>query len=127
MIKLVNENKTVDTPVYENGICTYSKSIPNAVSFLVSGMDIAEAFFEGRRNYNYETHSCVGGVNGTGDQTCHCFTQMVWKETTHIGCSYALHGNVTYYAACAYHPVGNVKGAYEANVPKVDEPILYPG
>jgi hypothetical protein len=44
-----------------------------------------------------------------------CFTQMVWKGTTSMGCGYA---DATFgdFMVCRYTPAGNVSGEYADNV-----------
>ena len=51
-----------------------------------------------------------------GEETGH-FTQVVWKDSKHIGCGMAAcRGN--HYWVCRYSPAGNVSGRYRRNVPK---------
>jgi hypothetical protein len=49
-------------------------------------------------------------VSRTGDWTAvgH-YTQMVWRETTHVGCAIAARDNRTV-LACRYSPPGNIRG-----------------
>lgn len=45
------------------------------------------------------------------------FTQVVWKDSTHVGCGSAKCDNLGYYmTVCNYSPPGNVRGAYGDNV-----------
>jgi hypothetical protein len=50
-------------------------------------------------------------VSRTGDWTAvgH-YTQMVWSETTHVGCAIATRGNRSV-LACRYSPPGNIRGS----------------
>lgn len=44
------------------------------------------------------------------------FTQLVWKNTTDVGCSRKLCGDSGWYLACEYWPRGNVEGEYSEEV-----------
>lgn len=45
------------------------------------------------------------------------FTQVVWKNTSKVGCGYATNGEKSkIYICCNYDPPGNYKGQFEANV-----------
>ncbi|KAI1772125.1 PR-1-like protein [Hypoxylon cercidicola] len=51
-----------------------------------------------------------------GEDTGH-FTQLVWRDTTDIGCGAKLcPGNGGWYLACEYYPRGNVEGQYSDEV-----------
>ena len=64
-------------------------------------------------NYNYATGGSNGGVIGH-------FTQMVWKETTEIGCAERTrqrdNGWTYTYSVCRYNPTGNWIGEYTEQV-----------
>ncbi|KAI1397243.1 PR-1-like protein [Hypoxylon fuscum] len=56
------------------------------------------------------------GAPGFGETTGH-FTQLVWRDTTDVGCGAKLcPGNGGWYLACEYWPRGNVEGAYADEV-----------
>ena len=63
---------------------------------------------------------------------CMCFTQVVWKSTTTLGCGYAscgasfiIPGGV--FVVCRYSPAGNYLGEFAQNVfPPVNHPITTP-
>jgi uncharacterized protein YkwD len=48
------------------------------------------------------------------------FSQMVWKETTHVGCVTINCPNMdaSYYTVCNYSPPGNMAGSYGKNIGK---------
>ena len=60
-----------------------------------------------KRNY---MHGVFPNVSRTGQWTAvgH-YTQIVWRGTTHVGCSIASRGNRSV-LACRYSPPGNIDG-----------------
>lgn len=54
-----------------------------------------------------------------GTEKTNDFSQMVWKETTEIGCSSARCGDQNYYV-CRYSALGNLPGKYDVNVSSID-------
>lgn len=44
------------------------------------------------------------------------FTQLVWKNTTDVGCGRRLCGESGWYLVCEYWPRGNVEGEFEESV-----------
>ncbi len=50
------------------------------------------------------------------DKTTGHFTQLVWKNTTDVGCGRRLCGERGWFLACEYWPRGNVVGRFEAEV-----------
>ncbi|NXM38498.1 PI16 inhibitor, partial [Gymnorhina tibicen] len=70
-----------------------------------------EQWNEERKFYNLTTDECAKG------QMCGHYTQMVWAETTRIGCGKSfcekVNGTETenvHLFVCSYFPLGNVKG-----------------
>jgi pathogenesis-related protein 1 len=70
-----------------------------------------DAWYDEVSNYNYNT-----GTSINGNEIGH-FTQVVWKDTTAIGCGSTYCSNLggTFYV-CDYYPPGNYAGEYTANV-----------
>lgn len=56
------------------------------------------------------TQNSTGAVESFSSDTGH-YTQVVWKDSTDIGCAYKEH-----LVVCQYGPGGNVAGRYETNV-----------
>ncbi|KAI0433866.1 PR-1-like protein [Xylaria sp. FL1042] len=71
-----------------------------------------EAWGEEGREYHY-------GKPGFSEATGH-FTQLVWKNTSDVGCGRRLCDGKGWYLVCEYWPRGNVIGAFED---QVDKPV----
>ncbi|RYR44601.1 hypothetical protein Ahy_A08g040911 [Arachis hypogaea] len=55
-------------------------------------------------NYDHVTNSCVGGE-------CHAYTQLVWKQSTRLGCArVTCHNHSGTLVRCNYEPPGNIPG-----------------
>ena len=73
--------------------------------FFSIGKSNAKDAFDGwaaeEDNYNLESNTCRG--------VCGHYTQIVWDDTTKIGCGKAISGDKEYHV-CNYYPHGNVHG-----------------
>ena len=67
--------------------------------------DAVNVWFTENVYYNYASNSCTGG------QDCEHYTQLIWEETTEVGCGRATIGtqNSTV-IVCQYNPPGNIAG-----------------
>lgn len=54
--------------------------------------------------YNYSTNSCQAG------EQCGHYTQIVWRETTEVGCAYQQCSDKAQLWVCNYNPPGNYIG-----------------
>jgi pathogenesis-related protein 1 len=65
-------------------------------------------------------HSEVSVYNVNNPGPAYHFTQLVWKSSKKIGCSWSAKQCTdslgTYYLYCEFSPKGNIEGEYEANV-----------
>lgn len=59
---------------------------------------------EEKVNFNTATRQCFGG------RTCGHYTQIVWRNTTMVGCGVAANANGKYILVCNYDPPGNYNG-----------------
>ncbi|MED6145558.1 hypothetical protein PIB30_026416 [Stylosanthes scabra] len=66
----------------------------------VSGKQVVEMWVEQKHNYNEETNSCDGGE-------CLSYIQVVWRDSTHVGCARVQCYNGSYMVACNYYPPAN--------------------
>ncbi|XP_077985825.1 uncharacterized protein LOC144440338 isoform X2 [Glandiceps talaboti] len=73
----------------------------------VSGIGITKMWYDEIQMYNFDHQ-------GFSASTGH-FTQLMWADTTNIGCGVATQGK-SIFVACEYNPPGNVYGQYDTNV-----------
>jgi hypothetical protein len=69
--------------------------------FQPSGEDVTEAWASEKADYDYASNSCSG--------VCGHYTQIVWRESTALGCAMKQCGN-GYIVSCEYGPGGNISG-----------------
>jgi hypothetical protein len=82
------------------------------------GADAVESWAEEAADYNYGPNTCDPG------KVCGHYTQVVWADTTHVGCGYAVCSSATspfdppydvytwYFVVCQYDPPGNWIGEW---------------
>ncbi|KAG6361873.1 hypothetical protein INS49_010102 [Diaporthe citri] len=63
----------------------------------------------------YGENLALGCDEVTGEETGH-FTQLVWKNTTAVGCGSRLCGTRGWYIVCEYWPRGNIIGQFGEQV-----------
>ncbi|XP_062019522.1 basic form of pathogenesis-related protein 1-like [Rosa rugosa] len=54
-------------------------------------------------NYDYASNKCVNGE-------CLIYTQVVWRDTFHLGCARVKCKNGRVFVICNYDPPGNIEG-----------------
>lgn len=65
---------------------------------------VASAWGRERANYHYPSNSCAIG------KVCGHYTQMVWANTSEIGCARAVCQDNSQVWVCNYYPAGNYLG-----------------
>lgn len=70
----------------------------------VNASDVARAWAEEKPDYNYASNSCQPG------KQCGHYTQMVWRDSTEVGCGMTLCPDKAQIWVCNYNPPGNWVG-----------------
>lgn len=68
-----------------------------------SGWDAVNMWVGEKKYYDYGSNSCVG------DECLH-YTQVVWRNSIHLGCGRAKCSNGWWFVTCNYDPPGNYQG-----------------
>ncbi|KAF5733244.1 basic form of pathogenesis-related protein 1-like [Tripterygium wilfordii] len=69
----------------------------------LDGVDAVKMWVSEKPNYDYRSNSCVG------DECLH-YTQVVWRNSVHLGCARVQCRNGWWFVTCNYDPVGNIEG-----------------
>lgn len=64
--------------------------------------DVTDSWGNEIKSYNYANNSCSG--------VCGHYTQLVWKDTTDVGCAMTICEDKAQIWVCNYYPAGNVVG-----------------
>jgi uncharacterized protein YkwD len=96
-----DRSDTFNTYVGENLFAQYG-SVP-------SSLDVVQNWMDEQQFYDYDTNGCSG--------VCGHYTQVVWRESTELGCAIHLCDEVeglswsdVYLVVCNYAPGGNYNG-----------------
>lgn len=80
----------------------------NLAGGFVSGDSPAKRILAGwgdeKKNFDPNTRRCFGGTK------CGHYTQVIWKNTTQLGCAVGVSANGRYILVCNYNPPGNFTG-----------------
>ncbi|KAJ8465138.1 hypothetical protein OPV22_027690 [Ensete ventricosum] len=66
--------------------------------------DAVKTWVGEKQYYNYDRNSC------TGNRYCGHYTQVVWRDSTAIGCARVRCDTGATFIICNYRPVGNIVG-----------------
>ncbi|XP_022762228.1 basic form of pathogenesis-related protein 1-like [Durio zibethinus] len=72
-------------------------------SYAITGAEAVKSWVDEKPNYNYAANKCIGG-------DCLNYTQVVWRNSTHLGCATFQCNNGWWFATCNYDPPGNYVG-----------------
>lgn len=70
----------------------------------ISSTRVVDSWSSEKSNYNYADNRCAEG------KVCGHYTQVVWKNTTSVGCAVAVCQDNSQVWACQYKPAGNYVG-----------------
>ena len=85
----------------------YGENLAAGTSGTLDGKSVTEMWYDEIKQYSFKS-------GGFSMQTGH-FTQVVWKETTQLGCAMTTCRGMDIWV-CEYDPPGNVQGMYRQNV-----------
>jgi pathogenesis-related protein 1 len=70
----------------------------------VTATQVVDSWGAENKDYNYQTNTCKKG------QICGHYTQVVWRDTTQVGCGKAVCSDNSQVWVCQYSPTGNYVG-----------------
>ncbi|XP_028794393.1 pathogenesis-related protein 1-like [Neltuma alba] len=91
-----------DCQVIHSGSQMYGENIAWS-SGDMSDTDAVKLWVAEKANYDSGSGSCVGG-------NCRHYTQVVWKDSTRLGCAKVRCYNGGTFISCNYYPPGNIVG-----------------
>ncbi|MDH4317210.1 MAG: CAP domain-containing protein [Desulfobulbaceae bacterium] len=72
----------------------------------VSEKDVVDSWATEKKWYNSAKNSCYAPTG----RSCGHYTQLIWSDSTEVGCSFALCDDQSQIWVCNYHPAGNIVG-----------------
>lgn len=70
----------------------------------VAPKEVVDSWGNEKKHYNHANNDCAPS------EACGHYTQVVWKNTTSVGCGMAVCGNQNQIWVCQYSPAGNQAG-----------------
>ncbi|KAJ0963336.1 hypothetical protein J5N97_028458 [Dioscorea zingiberensis] len=89
--------------IYSNS-ATYGENLAAGSAADYSAADAVALWVSENQYYDYNTNSCADG------KVCEHYLQVVWENTTRIGCARLVCNNGVIFMNCNYFPPGNVIG-----------------
>ena len=66
--------------------------------------DAIDSWYEEKQHYDHDNYTCAEG------QICGHYTQLIWEDTTEVGCGKASSADFKTIIVCQYNPPGNIIG-----------------
>lgn len=82
----------------------YGENLAKGSSSSFTGVTAVNLWAAEKPYYDYNANCCTGG------KQCLHYTQVVWRDSTQIGCARVQCNNGWYYVVCNYYPPGNWEG-----------------
>ncbi len=110
---LANLSQAYANQLAQRGVMEHEPNSPYGENLAISTAEISyeystELWYSEKPDYDYSTNSCIGGA------MCGHYTQIIWKNSTEIGCGSAINQTGTYQGGnvvvCKYNPAGNYIG-----------------
>ncbi|XP_041013707.1 basic form of pathogenesis-related protein 1-like [Juglans microcarpa x Juglans regia] len=95
-------NKRIGDCNLEHSMGPYSENLAGGWSGLTA-VDAVKMWVDEKKYYNYKKNSCVG-------DECRHYTQIVWRDTVHLGCARVRCKSGGIFVICDYDPPGNNDG-----------------
>jgi len=70
----------------------------------ISAADVVYAWADEEKDYDYASNTCKAG------EMCGHYTQIVWKNSTKVGCGMTVCPDSGQMWVCSYNPIGNYVG-----------------
>ncbi|KAI3715929.1 hypothetical protein L6452_22919 [Arctium lappa] len=81
----------------------FGENLAEGYGYQFSAVDAVNLWVGEKQHYDYESNSCVGGA-------CLHYTQVVWRDSIHLGCARVRCHNDWRFVICSYDPPGNYLG-----------------
>jgi len=94
---------TKNCSMVHSGNPKYGENLYWASGFVPTTKQVVDAWGNEVKDYTYATNKCAAG------KVCGHYTQVVWKDTTSVGCGKATCGTAQVWV-CNYNPPGNWVG-----------------
>ncbi|XP_058751660.1 basic form of pathogenesis-related protein 1-like [Vicia villosa] len=95
-------NSRIDDCAMEHSMGPYGENLAEGHGEMKDA-DAVKFWLTEKPFYDYDSNKCV-------QDECLHYTQIVWRDTVHLGCGKANCKNGWVFVICSYSPVGNIDG-----------------
>jgi len=95
-------NKRIGDCNLEHSMGPYGECLAEGYG-IFSAVDAVNLWVSEKKYYNYKSNSCVG-------DECRHYTQVVWRNSVHLGCARVKCNNGWLFVTCNYDAPGNYEG-----------------